>query len=230
MTERETGTNWTRGVSAALTIFACTISGGLLTLPSVFKDATIGPALMLMLLSAITTTFSLVALVECAALDKNVQSYSTLVSSRGRCSARRMDGIIGLFLTGVAGSSIIVVRDFLTQENESHPAVADGATTIVGLCIALLSLPSIMGARVHAATASTAAFTFMWYDVHEMTSATCQPEWWPNGGSPVASNIGSTLPILLYAFGCQFQMFDIYQSWKEDGGDGAVHRQPPSPA
>ena len=227
MTERETGTNWTRGVSAALTIFACTISGGLLTLPSVFKDATIGPALLLMLLSAITTTFSLVALVECAAADKNVQSYSTLVSSRGRCSARWMDGIIGLFLTGVAGSSIIVVRDFLTQEIQSYPAVADGATAMVGLCIALLSLPSSMGALVHAATASTVAFcflvfTFMWYGAHEMTSATCQPEWWPNGDSPVASKMGSALPILLYAFGCQFQMFDIYQSWKDDGGDGAV--------
>ena len=73
-----------------LTIFACTISGGLLTLPSVFADVALAPALLLVLLSAATTVCSLVGLVQCAALDASVRGYSSLLAGGSASAARCM--------------------------------------------------------------------------------------------------------------------------------------------
>ena len=53
----------TSRTSAALTIFACTISGGLLALPRVFYENTFFPSFILIAIAALTTGGSLYALI-----------------------------------------------------------------------------------------------------------------------------------------------------------------------
>jgi amino acid permease len=220
----------TSRVAASLTIFACTISGGLLTPPSVFARVALAPALLLVLLSAATTVCSLVGLVQCAALDDSVRGYSSLLASgSGSAAARGMNGVIAVFLTGVIGSSFIVVREFLVAGLGTSPALGDGLTLAVAGAVGGMSLPREMGRLQHAAAFSTAAFCFLvatlvYYGSVEIRSgvfanATLAPAWWhpPAAASSddkaaYAAALGSALPVLLYSFGCQFQVFDIFAS------------------
>jgi amino acid permease len=103
----------------------------------------------------------------------------------------------------------------------------DLLTLGVAVIVALLSFPSEMGRLAHAAAFSTAAFCFLvatlvYYGSVEIagglfTNATAAPQWWPRTGkggdgtgAGYASALGSALPVILYSFGCQFQVFDIY--------------------
>ena len=111
-------------LSAAFTIFACTISGGLLALPAVFSSVALVPSILLTVLGALTTLCSLVALASVHEISSTVTSYGKLLRfccNDASFAEYLMDGIIGLFLTGVMGGTFIVVHDFAKQVSYLHP-------------------------------------------------------------------------------------------------------------
>mmetsp|Transcript_6619 Transcript_6619/g.17202 ORF Transcript_6619/g.17202 Transcript_6619/m.17202 type:complete len:472 (-) Transcript_6619:698-2113(-) len=216
--------------SAAFTVFACTISGGLLALPAVFSSVTLVPALLLTLLGAFTTFCSLLALAAVQEMHNSVTSYGKLL--RFCCGDAAfaeliMDGIIATLLTGVMGGTFIVIHDFFLQElsNTWH---ADAATCGAAVLVLLLALPAQLGPVIaRAATLSVSSFCFLvlvliYCGASELTSGSANgtdvaPEWWPAVDSP-PSTVFKGLPVVVYAFGCQFQLLDIVLSF----GGGAA--------
>jgi amino acid permease len=205
-------------ISAAITIFACTISGGLLTLPAVFSSASLLVSLLLVLFSAVTTFCSLLALVILSEMYECV-GYGNLVGVLfGSNSKHIINLTIGLFLVGVIGSSFIVVQDFFLEE---FPRYSKLATICAGVIVLGLSMPQKMGALSLAASFSMLSFSFLvvtlvYYGTIEITSNmnTTVP-WLPSRKQTFMDHISvaaTAIPVILYAFGCQIQIFDIYES------------------
>ena len=77
-------------INAAFTIFACTISGGLLALPRVFYENSFFPSFILVFIAALTTGGSLYILVLLSYLqNKSISSYGRLVHWLGDRSWRK---------------------------------------------------------------------------------------------------------------------------------------------
>ena len=223
-------TDATSRLSATITIFACTISGGLLTLPSVFASTSLLVSLLIVLFSAVTTFSSLLTLIVMGEMT-NSWSYGQLVGSVfGRRSKLAINLLIGFFLVGVIGGSFIVVHDYTTQTFATK-GVASVATLLTALLVMLLSLPQKMGALSLGASFSMFSFCFLvftlvYYATVEISSGALNnsnitiPWWAPASDGPSVENeveqrfasIGTAVPIILYAFGCQIQIFDIYDS------------------
>ena len=232
----------TSRISAATTVFACTISGGLLTLPKVFANTTLGISLIIVVLSALTTFASLLALVILSEINPNVTGYGSLIGERFGVKAKRtLDGTIGLFLTGVIGASFIVVHGFVEDQISDSFWISALVTISIAAVVVLLSMPKKMGALSLAATFSMVSFIFlvvtlMYYGILELSSSpnlsnsTTAPTWWPDknstnlSGNKLWTQIGTAVPVILYAFGCQIQVFDIYESVGKKGTkNGVVH-------
>ena len=112
---REDVTSTSR-VGAAFTTFACSISGGLLTLPAVFAHAALAPAMILCSLAGVSCIFSLLALIMCADLNPRLRNYGHLLGWFGGVKMEKaMLGIIGLFLTGALGGTFIIVHDYMVE-------------------------------------------------------------------------------------------------------------------
>ena len=231
----------TSRISAATTVFACTISGGLLTLPKVFANTTLGISLIIVVLSALTTFASLLALVILSEINPNVTGYGSLIGERFGVKAKRtLDGTIGLFLTGVIGASFIVVHGFVEDQISDSFWISALVTISIAAVVVLLSMPKKMGALSLAATFSMVSFIFlvvtlMYYGILELSSSpnlsnSTAPKWWPDknsmnlSGNKLWTQIGTAVPVILYAFGCQIQVFDIYESVGKKGTkNGVVH-------
>ena len=241
----------TSRISAATTVFACTISGGLLTLPKVFANTTLGISLIIVVLSALTTFASLLALVILSEINPNVTGYGSLIGERFGVKAKRtLDGTIGLFLTGVIGASFIVVHGFVEDQISDSFWISALVTISIAAVVVLLSMPKKMGALSLAATFSMVSFIFlvvtlMYYGILELSSSpnlsnstapkwwlsnSTAPKWWPDktstnlSGNRLWTQIGTAVPVILYAFGCQIQVFDIYESVGKKGTkNGVVH-------
>jgi len=224
----------TSRLAATTTVFACTISGGLLTLPSVFASTSLGVSLLVVLFSAITTFSSLLTLVVLGEI-KDSWSYGELVGAVfGKRSELLINLIIGFFLVGVIGGSFIVINDYTTQ---SFTGWHSSALTIgTAVLVALLSLPPKMSALSVAATFSMCSFlflvvTFIYYGTVEISGGghyenkTNSTPWWPSKSSDFESRIatiGTAVPVILYAFGCQIQIFSIYESVGQKKMPGGV--------
>ena len=223
----------TSRLAATTTVFACTISGGLLTLPSVFASTSLGVSLLVVLFSAITTFSSLLTLIILGEI-KNSWSYGELVGAVfGKRSELLINLIIGFFLVGVIGSSFIVINDYTTQ---SFTGWHSSATIGTAVLVALLSLPPKMSALSIAATFSMCSFlflvvTFIYYGTVEISggghyeNTTNTTPWWPSKSSDFESRIatiGTAVPVILYAFGCQIQIFSIYESVGQKKMPGGV--------
>ena len=77
-------------------------------------------------------------------------------------------------------------------------------------------MPTNVGKLAYAAGLATAAFCFLvvtlvYYGVDEVAAGNSTGgEWWPT--TDIASALSKSLPVILYAFGCQFQLIDIFLS------------------
>jgi amino acid permease len=244
----------TSRISASFTIFACTISGGLLALPRVFYENTFFPSFILIFIAAITTGGSLYALILLSYLNKDINSYGTLVHWLGGIRLEKLvELIIGIFLTGVLGGSFIIIHDYIMLQTAPYAFINGHLITIgIAFVIALLSLPTNIGRLAIAGTGSVLsfcflAFTLVYYGIDEWSkwphpsgqpangtnhsshhipsSNSSSIPWFPvkkagtddSSGSLIIST-GLALPPILYAFGCQIQIFDIYHSVKKRKG------------
>eukprot|EP00939_MAST-03C_sp_MAST-3C-sp1_P003929 g3929.t1 len=231
MAKRERRKIWT----AALTIFACTISGGLLALPAVYYDAGVVPSLCLTFLSAITTACSIFALTAISDANDDIKGYGQLFErvTNWKHSKKIMSATVALFLTGVVGSTFIVVRDLLSESIDDTPVV-DSLTVVVAVVVFALSLPKDLGKLSHVAIISTLSFCFMlativYYGsnrIHDDGDEAVRCWFTPgkyddNAESPSNvkrfEDIAKALPVILYSFGCQFQIIDIYYSFGRGG-------------
>ena len=230
-------------INAAFTIFACTISGGLLALPRVFYENSFFPSFILVFIAALTTGGSLYILVLLSYLNKSISSYGRLVHWLGGPKLEKIvEFVIAMFLTGVLGGSFIIIHDYVTLESLPHTRFADLVTVGIAIVISLMSLPTNIGKLALASTGSVLAFCFLaftlvYYGVVEWSKwPQPHPSYYPNStnhshvsnssipwfpvqrpgsddssGSEIIAT-GLALPPILYAFGCQIQIFDVYSS------------------
>ena len=230
----------TTRLAAATTIFACTISGGLLTLPAIFSSTSLSVSLCLVIFSAVTTFSSLVALVALGEMH-NVDGYGTLVGQVfGPTSKQLMNLVIGIFLVGVIGGSFIVVHDYMKAEFQQVANLdyaPELATAVIGGIVLLLALPHKMSALSLAASFSMLSFLFlvgtlMYYGTAALvwpppsSNATLPVPWWPSDSQTIGDTvaaIGTAVPVILYAFGCQIQIFDIYDSVGQKRTPRGIH-------
>ena len=241
----------TSRTSAALTIFACTISGGLLALPRVFYENTFFPSFILIAIAALTTGGSLYALILLSYLNKDIKSYGTLVYWLGGTYLEKaIEFVIGIFLIGVLGGSFIIIHDYIILQTAPEILIGNLITVGIAIIVSLLSLPTNIGRLAMASTGSVLSFCFLvftlvYYGIDEWSkwphphSPSSYPTnvtnhssitnhsshhkssipWFPvkkpgtddSSGSLIIST-GLALPPILYAFGCQIQIFDIYNS------------------
>ena len=232
---REDVTSTSR-VGAAFTTFACSISGGLLTLPAVFAHAALAPAMILCSLAGVSCIFSLLALIMCADLNPRLRNYGHLLGWFGGVKMEKaMLGIIGLFLTGALGGTFIIVHDYMVEVFGTG-LYGNGATTLAASFVALVALPKDVGKLVYAGTCSVMGFCFLVFTLFEYaenelaSQSASNPTpwpWWPvknssiygpppvngvQGGYDVWYAVANSFPPLFYVFGCQFQIFDIFFS------------------
>jgi amino acid permease len=125
---------------------------------------------------------------------------------------------------------MVVIRIKLVQgvviERPCEPWLADVVTVVSAVAITSLSLPMEIGHLAHSAEVSVAAFCFLvitliyfgasevvWAGTnHNGTNATnTSVVWWPTDERDELSALGSAFPVILFAFGCQFQLIDIYR-------------------
>lgn len=266
-------------LAGTLTIFACTISGGLLTLPCIFAEAAIVPSLCLILASAVTTGCSLLALVLLSDLNEQVVNYGSLIGwlfaprqcrrlslafcnkkfkaqalqnassrckhsrdHRNKCAEKSLEFVVGLFLVGVLGGSFIIVHDYMAETFQGNALAGDISTVTIAFFISLIALPKDIKKLAFAAKCSVFAFsflvfTFVYYGTEQLTNPengnVARLPWWPmmqadflknqtKGNHTVTqilpshpknewTSIGKSLPPILYAFGCQIQVFDIFK-------------------
>ena len=125
--------------SAAVTVFACCISGGLLSLPATFERACLGPALLITFGAAFTTWSSLIALVLLAYIDPHIKGIDTMMGRLcGGWAKSLVEVILGVFLCGIIGGSFIIVHDYAFDELNYNKLLADVATLAVAVLVALV--------------------------------------------------------------------------------------------
>jgi amino acid permease len=110
-------------------------------------------------------------------------------------------------------------------ERPCEPWVADVFTAACAVVIILLSLPMEIGRLAHAAELSVAAICFLvvtliYFGASEVVGAGTDTRngttnssvvWWPTDDRDELNALGSAFPVILFAFGCQFQLIDIYR-------------------
>ena len=203
---------------ATITIFACTISGGLVALPATYQLAGFIPSLILTLIAAATNGISLLVLSHVSRRTAGLKTYGEVaLHVFGPISAALVDTTVGLFLIGVLAGTQIVVRDWwssLLAHDTLHTRLATAASA---LCIVFpLSLPRSIGVLAYASTVSIAAFSLLvgvliYYGGAEVGAAHAPGHslLWPAQMEPLV--IGQSFNVLVYTFACQFQLMSIYQ-------------------
>ena len=127
---------------AAFLIFGCTVSGGLVALPSAFQKVALLPALGFTLIVGVTNALSLFSL-SLVSSKTGLPSYGEVaVRIGGPLVGALVDCTIGFFLVGVLAGTLIVMRDFFdflpigTMNNSTHPngtaLLADGPHAFPG--------------------------------------------------------------------------------------------------
>lgn len=121
-------------------------------------------------------------------------------------------------------STAAIIGDVVVLRSGAEPVASQLATSAVGLVVTLLALPRSMGRLGLAATAATVTFTFLVFvliyfgaaelhdDAWRRGNITVVPLWPDLRGSDIWSAEGTPLPAIMYAFGCQFQVIDIFRA------------------
>jgi len=215
-------------ISATLTLFACCISGGILGLPSIFASLSVAEAFSLTFISYLTTMFSLMCLVTTSGVHPEITTYGNLVRwLGGETFERVVDLVLGLFLSGVLGGSFIIIRDFAV-DNFSTTGLADAATALSACLVCALAMPESIGKLAAASTFSVASFCFLvvtlvYYGVEALNDGNSVSDWDDYTASDDDTSgderdtfslkkMATSLPPIIYAFGCQIQIFSIFYS------------------
>ena len=126
---------------AAVNIFTCSVSGGLVVIPHAFFAASMIPAVCLTILSGVTTWLSVFALAIISQRTGGSRSYGEVASYlAGPLAAKMMDSIVGVFLTGVLAGSFIILFD-LCKGWMAEPLSHWVTVAVVILCL-LYTSPS----------------------------------------------------------------------------------------
>ena len=218
----------TTRLGAACTVFACTISGGLLTLPASFNQVYLGPGLILSLFAGITTAISLLSLVYIAYLHPQITSFGSITHVvAGPLAGKVIECTIGIFLIGVLGGSFIVVHDYLikgiTVDHPGAPLIADLGVVIVAILVFFVALPTSMGKFAKVSILSVAAFAFLvitlfYYGIEESTNYIDTTNstilWWPTAEDTSMSeeliHMASVFPAILFAFGLLYNIIYLF--------------------
>ena len=206
-------------VQAAVTIFACTISGGLVALPRTYQLIGFLPALVLSAIAGCANGLSLLTL-SIISRRSGVATYSELACHiGGPVLAALIDTLVGAFLLGVLSGTLIVVRDWtdwIFAHNERHAKLATFAIAAFG--IFPLALPRTIGNLAYASTFSIGAFSLLvgvlvYYGAVEVARGDVASfdELWLHGGEVHPLDLGRAFNVFVYAFACQFQLMAIYQ-------------------
>jgi amino acid permease len=211
-------------LGAAVTIFASTVSGGLVAVPSAYQGSGLIPSAGLALVACSTTALSLYAL-GMISERTGLTTYGAVAGRLfGTAFAAVLDGTVGFFLVGVLACSLIVLRDWFSVllVHTAHAAFYAKLATagVAGLVILPLGLPRSIGLMAYAGAFSIAAFAalvvvLIGYGAQELAAGRgSEIVWWPHSGgnstiSPIV--LGQTFNVAVYQFACQFQMMAIYQ-------------------
>ena len=217
---------------AAVTIFGCTVSGGLVAIPKAYQTVGLAPALIMSMIAGPTTGLSLVALAMCSQRAGGASTYGDVARKMtGPLLACGIDLLISLFLIGVLAGSFIVLRDWfvaLTPRKEDA-VVATIGVAAVGMLP--LSLPRSIGFLAYSSFLSLAGFSLLVivlvvYGLQSaishappsdgilsfqsnVTNSSSSTVWWPDSFDPLA--LGLSFNVQMYSFACQFQLMAIFQ-------------------
>jgi amino acid permease len=221
---------------ATVTLFACTISGGLVSLPATYQSTGLVPAFMLTLVAGGANALSLLALARISQ-HTGLSSYGAVAARLfGPTASALVDATVGIFLVGVLSATFIVVRDWYSSilgDELAHVRAAVAATA-VGVVFPL-ALPRSIGLMAYTSLLSISAFGLLVailiaYGSSELASGAdgaIAHLWLP--AEPDTLGFGHAFNVLIYTFGCQFQLMAIYTDRASTPRPPPLHATPVHP-
>ena len=151
---------WPR-LQATISIFGCTVAGGLVALPDAFQGVGLLAGCVLVVIGGVTTALSIHALAILSEHTKTSSYGGIAAAFFGPAFAALIDFSVSLLLVGVISGSIIVLRDYFHElcPNELCTTLSTAGTALVVLLP--LSLPRRIGVMAYASAISITAFAFI---------------------------------------------------------------------
>ena len=209
---------WPR-LQATISIFGCTVAGGLVALPDAFQEVGLLAGCVLVVIGGMTTALSIHAL---AILSEhtNTSSYGGIAAAFfGPAFGAFVDFSISLLLVGVISGSIIVLKDYFAElwvdtVPPSCAATCQLRTTLSTAGTALvvllpLSLPRRIGVMAYASAISITAFAFIVgvlvvFGARRLADGTARAGVWTK--PTTALQLGECFRVIVYATACQMQV------------------------
>ena len=209
---------------AAVTIFGCTVSGGLVAIPKSYQSASLIPSLFMSLIAGPTTGLSLLALAMVSRRAGDVSTYGEVAGklTGGPFLGAFVDLLISIFLIGVLTGSFIVLRDWFESLVSKQEYSTFATIGVAALGMLPLALPRRIGALAYSSFLSLAGFSLLVivllaYGLQEEAAPAhnnhnnnnASSVWWPETFDPL--ELGLSFNVQIYSFACQFQLMSIFQ-------------------
>ena len=227
---------------AAVTIFGCTVSGGLVAIPGAYQAVGLAPSLLMSVIAGITTGLSLVALAMVSKRAGGVSTYGEVAGklTGGPYLACFVDLLISVFLIGVLTGSFIVLRDWLASLVPTQELAFCATIGVAVFGMFPLALPRRIGMLAYSSFLSLAGFSLLvvvllTYGIQEemaegssSVTQNASSVWWPDTFDPL--KLGLSFNVQIYSFACQFQLMSIFQDLRTRLHDGARTGHSTSPS
>ena len=225
---------WPR-LQATISIFGCTVAGGLVALPDAFQEVSLLAGCVLVVIGGMTTALSIHAL---AILSEhtNTSSYGGIATAFfGPAFGAFIDFSISLLLVGVISGSVIVLKDYFAElwvdtVPPSCAATCQLRTTLSTAGTALvvllpLSLPRRIGVMAYASAISITAFAFIVgvlvvFGAGRLANGTARAGVWMKPAT--ALQLGECFRVIVYATACQMQVPAVFAGAKPPRDDAGA--------
>ena len=215
---------WPR-LQATISIFGCTVAGGLVALPDAFQEVGLLAGCVLVVIGGMTTALSIHAL---AILSEhtNTSSYGGIATAFfGPAFGALVDFSISLLLVGVISGSVIVLKDYFHElcPSDLCTTLSTAGTALVVLLP--LSLPRRIGVMAYASAISITAFAFIVgvlvvFGAGRLANGTARAGVWTKPAT--ALQLGECFRVIVYATACQMQVPAVFAGAKPPRDDAGA--------
>ena len=215
---------WPR-LQATISIFGCTVAGGLVALPDAFQEVGLLAGCVLVVMGGMTTALSIHALA--------ILSEHTNTSSYGGIASAFFGPAFGAFVDFSTAcprrrhiGSIIVLRDYLPSCAATCQLRTTLSTAATALVVLLpLSLPRRIGVMAYASAISITAFAFIVgvlvvFGAGRLANGTARAGVWTKPAT--ALQLGECFRVIVYATACQMQVPAVFAGAKPPRDDGGA--------